>query len=37
MSKVWLISGASRGLGRIILEATLEAGNRRCRFRRGIA
>lgn len=26
MSKVWLISGASRGLGRIILEAALEQG-----------
>ena len=26
MSKVWLISGASRGLGRIILEAALEDG-----------
>ena len=26
MSKVWVISGASRGLGRVILEAALEAG-----------
>ncbi|BEU27660.1 SDR family NAD(P)-dependent oxidoreductase [Paraburkholderia sp. 22B1P] len=26
MSKVWLISGASRGLGRVILEAALESG-----------
>src|SRR5258706_13316990 len=28
MSKVWLITGASRGLGRAFAEAALEAGDR---------
>src|ERR1700720_1016223 len=28
MSKVWLITGASRGLGRAFTEAILEAGDR---------
>jgi NAD(P)-dependent dehydrogenase (short-subunit alcohol dehydrogenase family) len=28
MSKVWLITGASRGLGRAFIEAILEAGDR---------
>ena len=28
MSKVWLITGASRGLGRAFTEAVLEAGDR---------
>jgi NAD(P)-dependent dehydrogenase (short-subunit alcohol dehydrogenase family) len=28
MSKVWLITGASRGLGRAFTEALLEAGDR---------
>ena len=28
MSKVWLITGASRGLGRAFTEAALEAGDR---------
>src|SRR5258707_7336135 len=28
MSKVWLITGASRGLGRSILEAVLEDGDK---------
>ena len=28
MSKVWLITGASRGLGRAFAEAVLEAGDR---------
>src|SRR5260370_17485218 len=27
MSKVWLITGASRGLGRVFTEAVLEAGD----------
>ena len=28
MSKVWIITGASRGLGRAFTEAVLEAGDR---------
>ena len=28
MSKVWLVTGAARGLGRFIGEAVLEAGHR---------
>ena len=28
MSKVWLITGASRGLGRAFTEAVLKAGDR---------
>jgi NAD(P)-dependent dehydrogenase (short-subunit alcohol dehydrogenase family) len=28
MSKVWLITGASRGLGRVFTEAVLKAGDR---------
>jgi NAD(P)-dependent dehydrogenase (short-subunit alcohol dehydrogenase family) len=28
MAQVWLVSGSSRGLGRAIVEASLEAGNK---------
>ncbi|MFE4552922.1 SDR family NAD(P)-dependent oxidoreductase, partial [Streptomyces sp. NPDC056785] len=28
MSKVWFVTGSSRGLGRAIVEAALEAGDR---------
>ncbi len=28
MSKVWLITGSSRGLGRAFVEAVLDAGDR---------
>ena len=28
MTRVWLLTGASRGLGRAVAEAVLEAGDR---------
>ena len=28
MAQVWLVTGSSRGLGRAIVEASLEAGNK---------